>query len=233
MRQLARLVVTGTVMCVTAGASHGAPSDNRPLTVVELFTSQGCSSCPPANANLINLSKRDAVLTLSFAVTYWDYLGWKDTFGKQEFSDRQIAYEAPLHQSGPFTPQMVVNGTKTVVGNNLSELTALLSTVSHLKGPAITLGRSRTEIGHGDVPRTAADVWLIQYDPNVIDVPIARGENAGSTLPHIHVVHALKRLGQWDGSSTAFDFSKAPDGLRTAILIQEPRGGPILAAATD
>lgn len=233
MKQFMKLMLTGTVVCVTASVSYGASGNNRSFTVVELFTSQGCSSCPPANSNLIKLNKRDDVLTLSFAVTYWDYLGWKDLFGKQEFTDRQIAYEAPLRQSGPFTPQMVVNGTKTVVGNNLAELTELLSTVSRLTGPSITLGHSRAEIGRGDVPRSVADVWLIRYDPNVVNVPIARGENAGSTLPHTHVVHALKRLGQWDGSPVTFDFSKAPDGLRTAILIQAQRGGPILAAATD
>jgi hypothetical protein len=89
--------------------------------VVELFTSQGCSSCPPANANLIKLSKRDDVLALSFAVTYWDYLGWKDSFGKREFTDRQAVYEPALGQSGSYTPQMVVNGRTTTVGNNLAE----------------------------------------------------------------------------------------------------------------
>ncbi|MBB6487796.1 DUF1223 domain-containing protein [Rhizobium lusitanum] len=161
MRQLAKLIIFGTAVCGMAGISHGAPIDHHTLMVVELFTSQGRSSCPPANANLIKLSKRDDVLTLSFAVTYWDYLGWKDIFGKQAFTDRQIAYEAPLHQSGPFTPQMNINGTKTVVGNNLLELTGLLSTASHLKGPAITLNQIRTEIGRGDARGTAADVWLI------------------------------------------------------------------------
>jgi len=233
MRQLARLMITGTAICVMVGVSHGASSGNHALTVVELFTSQGCSSCPPANANLIKLSKRDDVLALSFEVTYWDYLGWKDIFGKQEFTDRQISYEVPLHQSGPFTPQMVINGTKTVVGNDLAELTQLLPTVSHLGGPSITLRQSRIEIGRGDAPRLPADVWLIRYDPDVVNVPIARGENAGSTLPYTHIVHALSRLGQWDGSPATFDVSKAPNGLHTAILIQQPKGGPIFAAATD
>ncbi|ENN86814.1 hypothetical protein RHSP_31266 [Rhizobium freirei PRF 81] len=233
MKQLMKLIVTGTVVCVIASVSYGASSASRSLTVVELFTSQGCSSCPPANANLIKLSKRDDVLTLSFAVTYWDYLGWKDSFGKREFTDRQIAYEAPLHQPGPFTPQMVVNGAKTVVGNNLAELTQLLATTSRLTGPSVALGQSSAQIGRGDVRRSVADVWLVRYDPNVVNVPIARGENAGSTLPHTHVVRALTRLGQWDGNPATFDFSKAPNGLRTAILLQEQQGGPILAAATD
>nr|WP_200985198.1 DUF1223 domain-containing protein [Rhizobium rhizogenes]QCL10032.1 hypothetical protein pC5.8d_729 [Rhizobium rhizogenes] len=233
MKQLTRLLITGAAVCVMASVSHGASSDGRSPTVVELFTSQGCSSCPPANANLIKLSKRDDVLTLSFAVTYWDYLGWKDIFDKQEFTDRQVAYEAPLHQSGPYTPQMVVNGTKTVVGNDLADVTQLLATVSRLKGPSIALSEGGARIGGGEAPGSAADVWLLRYDPNVINVPIARGENAGSTLPHTHVVHALKLLGQWDGKPATFDFSQAPDELRTAILVQEQHGGSILAAATD
>lgn len=233
MKQLTRLLITGAAVCVTASVSYGASSDNRSPTVVELFTSQGCSSCPPANANLIKLSKRDDVLALSFAVTYWDYLGWKDIFDKQEFTDRQVAYEGPLHQSGPYTPQMVVNGTTTVVGNDLSEVTQLLATVSALKGPSIAFRQDGARIGGGEVPRSAADIWLIRYDPNLINVPIDRGENAGSTLPHTHVVHALKHLGQWDGRPVTFDFPKAPDQLRTAILVQEQHGGPILAAVTD
>ncbi|MGV1791670.1 DUF1223 domain-containing protein [Rhizobium sp. A37_96] len=233
MKQLTRLLITGAAVCVTASVSYGASIDNRSPTVVELFTSQGCSSCPPANANLIKLSKRDDVLALSFAVTYWDYLGWKDIFDKQEFTDRQVAYEAPLRQSGPYTPQMVINGTRTVVGNNLAELTQLLATVSALKGPSIAFRQDGARIGGGEAPRSAADVWLIRYNPNVVNVPIDRGENAGSTLPHTHVVHALKHLGQWDGRPVTFDFPKAPDQLRTAILVQEQHGGPILAAVTD
>src|ERR1700755_3422252 len=85
--------------------------------VVELFTSQGCSSCPPANANLIKLSKRSDVLALSFAVTYWDYLGWEDIFGKKEYTARQAAYEPKLGEDGPFTPQMVIEGKASTVGN--------------------------------------------------------------------------------------------------------------------
>jgi hypothetical protein len=113
--------IASHVVLAVIGLSGSASAADRPLTVVELFTSQGCSSCPPANANLIKLSKRDDVLALSFAVTYWDYLGWKDSFGKREFTDRQAVYEPALGQSGSYTPQMVVNGRTTTVGNNLAE----------------------------------------------------------------------------------------------------------------
>jgi len=105
-----------TVIAVLAlAATSGlARAGGRPI-VVELFTSQGCSSCPPANANLIELSRRSDVLALSFAVTYWDRLGWTDIFGKPEFTGRQYAYEPALGEAGPFTPQIIVEGRSSVV----------------------------------------------------------------------------------------------------------------------
>jgi hypothetical protein len=215
------------------GFSPPANAGDRSPVVVELFTSQGCSSCPPANANLIKLSERRDVLTLSFAVTYWDYLGWKDSFGKPEFTDRQRVYEPALGERGPYTPQMVVNGLTTAVGNNLSEVEQLISGAGPLEGPAIQLREGAVEIGAGEPPPSGADVWLVQYDANIVEVPVARGENSGRTLPHTHVVHALQRLGGWEGAAQSFEISNAPGGLRTAILLQGANGGPILAAATD
>src|SRR5579871_4121978 len=104
-----------------ASLSQPAAAENR-LTVVELFTSQGCSSCPPANANLAALSERPGILALSFSVTYWDRLGWKDTFGRPDYTARQEAYEASLGEPGPFTPQMVIDGRKSLVGAELGEV---------------------------------------------------------------------------------------------------------------
>ncbi len=206
---------------------------NRHPIVVELFTSQGCSSCPPANANLIELSKRDDVLVLSFAVTYWDYLGWKDSFGKAEFTDRQRIYEPALGQSGPYTPQMVVNGAATVVGNNLAEVEGLVGRAVPPKGAEVQLLDGRVEIGQGAAPADGADIWLVSYDPEVVQVPVGRGENGGRTLPHTHVVHTLGRLGQWNGAAGSFNISKAEAGLRIAVLVQQKNGGKILAAVTE
>src|SRR3569832_2198047 len=115
-----------TIVAVAAVASLSVPMPSKAAgaqpVVVELFTSQGCSSCPPANANLIELNKNPDILALSFAVTYWDYLGWKDSFGKEEFTDRQVVYEPALGKAGPFTPQMVINGKTTAIGNKLDEV---------------------------------------------------------------------------------------------------------------
>ena len=204
----------------------------KPPVVVELFTSQGCSSCPPANANLIELSKRADVLPLSFAVTYWDYLGWKDSFDAPEYTDRQVAYEKPLGQQGPYTPQMVINGASTVVGNNLDEVNAAVAGAKAIAGPDVTLAGGKVSIGAGEGPGNA-DVWLVRYDPNLVEVPVARGENTGRTLPHTHVVHSLLRLGSWNGAAQSFDVPAVNNGYKTAVLVQTVGGGPILGVATD
>ncbi|GLS36425.1 hypothetical protein GCM10010869_20140 [Mesorhizobium tianshanense] len=203
------------------------------LTVVELFTSQGCSSCPPANANLIKVKDRPDVLALSFNVTYWDYLGWKDTFGREEFTQRQVRYEPSLGRSGPFTPQVVVNGNADAVGARPGEIEQLISSSSSAKGPSLSLDGGKIAIGAGAVPGGKADIWLVGYRQGVIEVPVARGENTGRTLPHANVVHSLSRLGAWTGDAIALPLPAAASGLSTAVLVQVPDGGPILAAATN
>lgn len=233
MKRSKTLGIAGCVVLAVSGLSGSVSGADRPLTVVELFTSQGCSSCPPANANLIKLSKRDDVLTLSFAVTYWDYLGWKDSFGKREFTDRQAVYEPPLGQSGSYTPQMVVNGKSTTVGNSFVEIERLVSQASPLTSPSLTIGKRTVAIGSGRAPDTVADVWLVSYDPSLVEVPVARGENSGATLPHIHVVHGLTRLGGWNGKTVSYKFTPVSGRLKTAILVQGANGGAILSAATD
>jgi hypothetical protein len=195
---------------------------------VELFTSQGCSSCPPANANLAAVANRPDVLALSFGVTYWDYLGWKDTFAKPEFTARQTEYERGLRHSGPFTPQIVVNGSSDTVGNELAEVQRLVS-ASRLNGPQVSLDGSTVSIGAA-APTTSADVWLVRYEPRTIRVSVARGENEGVTLPHRNVVRELTRLGSWSGQAATFQVPPAPSGRATAILVQRPNGGAILAA---
>jgi hypothetical protein len=218
------------------GGPYGsALAGERGPVVIELFTSQGCSSCPPANANLAALSDRADVLALSFGVTYWDGLGWKDTFARPDYTARQEAYESPLGESGPFTPQMVINGRKSLVGNDLGEVERVIAASRGAGGdasPSIALSGGVAEIGAGSAPRQGADVWLVQYDPRRVQVAVQRGENAGHTLPHKNVVHDLTLLGRWTGSPMTV---AAPprDGLRAAVLVQTHGGGPILAAATE
>jgi hypothetical protein len=198
--------------------------------VVELFTSQGCSSCPPADANLVQIAKRPDVLALSFHVTYWDRLGWKDTFDQEAFTQRQSDYELPLHESGPFTPQIVVDGRMDAVGNVRSDIEALIAKSNRVAALPIQLAANSVSIGAG---MGEADVWLVRYDPRIVQVPISRGENAGTTQPQINVVRALTNLGVWHGVEKQFALPPAPAGLKTAVLLQKPHGGEIIAAARD
>jgi hypothetical protein len=209
-----------------------AAQQKRPV-VVELFTSQGCSSCPPANANLIEIGKRSDVLALSFAVTYWDYLGWKDSFGKPEFTKRQYVYEPALGERGPFTPQMVIDGKASTVGYQMPEIESMIAAANTDGGPSIDLHPGNVSIGKVAGNAGKADVWLVRYDPDIVVVPVARGENRGARLPHSHVVHSLQRLGSWKGGAITLKFALAESGLRTAVLVQRPNGGEILSAATD
>jgi hypothetical protein len=227
-----RFASTALALLGLAATSSVVAAAGRPI-VVELFTSQGCSSCPPANANLIELSRRPDVLALSFAVTYWDRLGWKDIFGKPEFTARQYDYEPALGESGPFTPQIVVEGRSSAVGANLQEVEALIAAQQPEAGPLVHLGKDRASIGAGKAPDGGADVWLVRYEPEVINVPVKRGENSDRTLPHGRVVRSLTRIGGWNGAPVDFAVAAPAGGLRTAILVQRPKGGPILAAATD
>ncbi|WP_181170847.1 DUF1223 domain-containing protein [Mesorhizobium sp. B2-6-2] len=221
-------LLAGAMLAATMGAATA-----QPLTVVELFTSQGCSSCPPANANLIKVKDQPGVLALSFNVTYWDYLGWKDTFGRKEFTERQVTYEPSLGHDGPFTPQVVVNGRSDGVGAAPGEIQSLIAKGGRTQGPELSLGQGRVSIGAGKAPGRGADIWLVRYTRGVVEVPVARGENTGRTLPHANVVHSLTKLGSWNGAATTLPLPAATGGLSTAVLVQAARGGPILAAAAN
>ena len=205
------------------------------VTVVELFTSQGCSSCPPANANLATISGRPGVLALSFSVTYWDRLGWKDTFGRPDYTQRQEAYESSLGEQGPFTPQMVIDGRKSLVGNDLEEVERLIAGArkGEAAGPFLALGDDVAQIGAGAAPRGGADIWLVRYDPRRVEIAVLRGENAGHKLAQKNVVRDLTLVGRWTGEAMTIKAPQAEDGSRRAIIVQAHGAGPILAAASD
>lgn len=223
----------------TPGTGRATPSAQNPV-VVELFTSQGCSSCPPANANLATVSDQPGVLALSFGVTYWDYLGWKDSFAKREFTSRQYNYVRTLHRATAYTPQMVVNGASDLVGNELdgveqaiANARAAVARQAATAIPSIAIGSGEVAVGAAMPPANPADVWLVRYDPSIVQVPVARGENGGRTLPHKNVVHELTRLGGWSGAAARFTIAPSPEGMKTAILVQSSLSGEIIAAASD
>jgi hypothetical protein len=203
-----------------------------PLVVVELFQSQGCSSCPPAEANLNAIAGQPNILALSFAVTYWDNLGWKDTFASEAFTNRQYDYSHYQKQDGVYTPQVVVNGQKDLVGTNRAQLDLVIAQ-AHTQSPSISWTKGQLSVGAGK-PAAPADVWLVRYDPRSLNVAIRAGENGGRTLPHRNVVRELVNLGTWDGRAKTFNLP-APTfaGLSTAALVQIKAGGEILGASKD
>lgn len=218
-------------MAVLAPAGALAADAAHP-TVVELFQSQGCSSCPPANANLMAVAGRADILALSFGVTYWDQLGWKDTFAQPAFTARQWDYAHGLGHPNVFTPQLVVNGRRDGVGAEAGEFRTLIAAGDRgTSGPSLSIARGKVILGAGRAPPGGADVWLVRFDPRIEQVPVKRGENAGRTLPHRNVVRALVRLGGWTGAAETFTAPPGDPALESAILVQQRAGGPILAAA--
>jgi hypothetical protein len=209
------------------GAAEPAP------VVVELFTSQGCSSCPPADRLLGELAGHDDVLPLSFHVTYWDRLGWPDTFGLEDSTRRQELYADWLGQRRVYTPQMVIGGRIDVVGSARGRV---LEAIELLKahapsGPALAVAGDRLALGEGD--RIDAAIWLIAFDDHH-DVVVERGENRGRTLRYHRVVRELSRLGYWHGGAAEIDLPLAALGAAgrdgAAVLVQRLSDGTILAA---
>jgi len=232
MTSVSNLCVAVLLSVMAAPPSAFAADAAHPV-VIELFQSQGCSSCPPAAANVAALSDRPDVLALSFQVTYWDQLGWKDTFAEPQFTARQWDYAHALHHSNVFTPQVVVNGRADGVGVDPRELSNLLARADRGDaGPPVTIANRVVEIGAASPPAKGADVWLVRYDPRVVMIAVKRGENGGRTLPHRNVVRQLTRLGRWSGRGARFNLPPAADPvLKTAILVQTAGAGAIIAAA--
>jgi hypothetical protein len=207
-------------------------SDAAHPTVIELFQSQGCSSCPPAEASVGAVSGRPDVLALSFEVDYWDRLGWKDTFSKAAWTARQYAYARALGHDGVYTPQVVVNGR--VAGDALEpgSLAGLMSRGDRgAGGPNVNFSGGAVTVGAGAAPAGGADVWLARYIPHTVEVTIPRGENAGRTLPFRGVVQEMVLLGKWRGEAASFPVAGGDPGLAEAALLQASGAGPILAAA--
>jgi len=219
------LLPIAALACATA---HAAP---RP-TVLELFTSQSCSSCPPADALLADLAAtQPTLLPLDFRVDYCDYLRWKDRFSLPAATARQRAYAAQLG-AGIFTPQMVIDGQAQAVGSDRAAIMDAIARASAAQppGPALTLARQGNQIaitlGAGTGPAT---LLLVGFDPMHV-TQIGNGENAGRTLTEINVVRSLRTLATWDGTAASLRVPQ-PAGDHCAVLLQAT-DGTFLAAAT-
>ena len=222
--------LVGIAATTVAMSGSAMAADAAHPTVIELFQSQGCSSCPPANANVLALSNRPDLLTLSFQVTYWDQLGWKDTFAAPQYTARQWDYAHAFRHDQVWTPQVIVNGRTDVVGARHGEVEGAIARADRgIAGPVVDIVGGRASVS-GTATSHHADVWLVRYDPNIVQVAIRAGENGGRTLPHRNVVRELVRLGEWSGRAQSYALPAPRDGLKIAVLVQEGRGGAILAA---
>lgn len=223
-------LMTALLLGVTATASQ---AEDAPV-VVELFTSQGCSSCPPADALLTRLGEYDNVIPLALHVDYWDYIGWKDKFAQPAFTKRQKAYAHNLGTNVIYTPQMVINGSDQVAGNRTMDVSDLVQAHKAKGMPArIDINRSGDTLTiRGKEVNTLrrADVILIRYQP-AATVQIARGENAGKTLSHSFIVTEWIDIGDWDGMSPLFQTVAVSGQNPIVVLVQAKGQGAILAAA--
>lgn len=200
--------------------------------VVELFTAQGCSSCGKANQLAADLAQRDGVLALTYSVDYWDYLGWKDTFAKPAFAERQRAYVKKFALRDVPTPQMVVAGRVQASGAKAEAVEDLVKTAARAptNPPDMQFyGNGRVGVGSGPVPRGGGEVWLIRFDPREQEIAVKRGDNKGQTIVHRNVVRELVRLGPWAGRSKLYRLPPATgDDLETVVIVQGAKGGWIL-----
>ena len=205
--------------------------------VVELYTSQGCSSCPPADALLGELARRDDVIALSFHVDYWDYIGWKDTFALPANTERQKRYAEVLKARRVYTPQMVIDGAAHEVGSNRL---GVLSEVARARSrPRLDVSLER-EDGHvllrlpaGEVEGDAT-IWLVRYDA-AHPVEIGGGENGGRIVTYHNVVRETSSLGVWRGEPVEVTLSNAQlargGSAGCAVIVQQGLHGRVLGAA--
>jgi hypothetical protein len=228
---------------VLSGLAGQAAASPAPKAVVELFTSQGCSSCPPADEFLRELAARDDIVALSLPVDYWDYLGWKDTLAQPGFTARQRAYASGRNDKQVYTPQVIVNGLKPIVGSDRAKIEGVIaksvgngalsvsvSVIETASGVTVEIGRSAGGV-------SGAEVWLLPV-ARAREVAIGRGENKGRTITYINVVRGMVKLGTWSGQPARFEVpassARARDADTYVVLVQaaeEAKPGLILGAA--
>jgi hypothetical protein len=216
-----QLLVIGAFAAISPPVAAAA---ERPV-VVELFTSQGCSSCPPANAYLNELSKqRSDVLALAFHVTYWDYLGWKDPFSLQTATDRQARY-GQRFGDGSYTPEIVVDGGTGLVGSYREDVNSAIAKARAESRTAAEVrvvakdGKVSIDVGSG---QGAAKVYLVGYDREHVTA-IGRGENRGVTMPEANIVRSFRSVADWRGEPVHID-QPFPDGEEIAVILEAPDG---------
>ena len=239
---MSKLVAALLTMVLIGVADVAWADDSNAPVVVELFTSEGCSSCPPADALLFDLRARKNVIALAFHVDYWDYLGWKDRFARHDFTTRQRAYARALGSPMVYTPQLVVDGEMHVVGSNRGAVDAAIAQARATNAHMVDVGLDWTanhslviSIPAADRPVNDATIWFVRYERGA-ETQVTAGENAGRLLKHANIVDELAAIGMWDGQplSITLPWEAIAEGsdqqFGCAILIQPEGLGPILGA---
>lgn len=232
---LRRALAALALLLAPLAAAAGGPE--RQPVVVELYTSQGCSACPPADAFLRDLAARPDVIALALHVDYWDYLGWRDVFARPLFTSRQHAYREAAGERSVYTPEIVVQGVSHHPGSRREEVLAAVAAARAAPAPA------KVEIApRGDLlevriaplmgPAPEAVVWAVPYRHAPAKVLIEAGENSGRKAVHVNVARDWLHLGDWDGRSTVRLMITAPEpGDGVAVILQRGRIGAVLGAA--
>jgi hypothetical protein len=237
------LKIAALLLCMGALHSGAAAQESQPKVVIELFTSQGCSSCPPADALLESYSKRDDVIALSMPVDYWDRLGWKDTFASPDHTRRQYEYASARGDGEVYTPQVVVGGKFHAVGSSRPDIDRAISAATtelqHIQVPLdIRIHHDALVVQIGSAPAGAAIAnarLLLAAAQDTGTVAIRRGENANRTVTYRNIVRSLRTISAWSGTPSVLrvprsEFTVA--GTQSlVVLLQNGIGGPILNAA--
>ncbi|HEV2508175.1 DUF1223 domain-containing protein [Bosea sp. (in: a-proteobacteria)] len=206
VRHISNIAAAAALLLLAGASAHAQQPAVRPQAVVELFTSQGCSSCPAADALFTELAKNPKLITLTLPVTYWDYLGWKDTLGQEVFSKRQKLYAKARGDGQIYTPQAVVNGAAHIVGSDKGGIDKLVQEQGKDGFPVkvdLSEADGALRVGLGEAPFASekpAVVWLLQVS-RTASVPIERGENSGKTVTYANVVRGISRIGEWRGQA--------------------------------
>ncbi|HEY0801633.1 MAG TPA: DUF1223 domain-containing protein [Steroidobacteraceae bacterium] len=227
-----RTIIASIFMSVGMAASAAQPQ-SRPA-VVELFTSEGCSSCPPAEAYLGELAQRPDVLALAFHVDYWDGLGWRDRFVIPEATPRQRGYARALRLSSIYTPQVVIDGTGDFVGSDRARIVKALKDNRSGVPVVISVHEGSIAIDLGaEALDESSDVTLVAFERSAVS-PIGRGENSGRTLTEYNIVRAVKPLGHYEGRAQTYrtEVNALPkEATDVAVIVQVAGQGAVLGAA--
>ena len=225
------LATAAALLPVTAAQAGG----KRPI-VVELYTAQGCASCPPADALLTQLAARKDVIALSLPITYWDMLGWKDTLASEGCTRRQKSYAQTMKRGGVYTPEMVVDGVSDVVGSRDGLVNAAITAREGDEESvpvAISAGKQalHISIGADDHADSSSTIWLFRIQPWA-KVAIGGGENSGHTLTYTNIVREVRAVGLWSGRAVALDLPRDAPHDAFAVVVQQGGGyGRIVGAA--